>query len=90
MFWRAFDEFMNDTAAQMREILRIRVKELADAKHSIQAQHSAPQSARHIDADAEIAAHMNAVYLGPNVSGDVDFTTSPFQQSHLANMWESI
>jgi hypothetical protein len=90
MFWRAFDEFMNETSAQMRETLRIRVKELADAKRSIQARHGTSQSTRHIDADAEIAAHMNAVYLAPNLNGNADFTTGSFQQTHLADIWDDI
>ena len=90
MFWRAFDEFVNETAAQMREILRIRVKELADAKRRIQVRHGTPQPTKQIDADAEIAAHMNAVYLGPSVSGDLDFTAGPFQQAHSADMGDDI
>ena len=90
MFWRAFEEFMNETAIQMREILRIRVKELADVKRSIQAQHNVPRSTRQIDADAEIATHMQAVYLGPNIIRDVDFSTGPFQQAHIADMWDDI
>ena len=90
VFWRAFDEFANETAAQMREILRIRVKELADAKRRIHIRHDTPQSTKQIDADAEIASHMNAVYLGPNVSGDLDFTAAPFQQAHSADLGDDI
>ena len=90
MFWRAFEEFMNETDAQMREKLRIRVRKLADTKLSIQAPHGTPQSTGQIDADAEIAAHMNAVYLGPDVSGDLDFPASQFQQAHLTDMWDGI
>jgi hypothetical protein len=89
-FWRVFDEFTNETAAQMREILRIRVKELADARRSIQARHGTSQSTRQIDADAEIAAHMNAVYLGTDVGGERDFTAGPFQQARQTDMWDNI
>ena len=90
MFWRTFGEFMNETAAQMREILRIRVKELADAKHDIQTRHRTSQSRRQIDADAEIAAQMNAIYLGLDVSGGLDSPASRFHQAHLTDMWDDI
>jgi hypothetical protein len=88
MFWWAFDEFVNETATQMREILRIRLKELADMRNSNQDRHGTLQSTRQIDPDAEIAAHMNAVYLSPDVSGSLDFTASP--QAHLTDMWDGI
>ena len=89
-FWRVFDEFTNETTTQMREILRIRVKELADERQSIQVRHGTSQSTRQIDADAEIAAHMNAVYLSPDVSGNMDLTAGQFQQAHQTNMWDNI